>query len=111
MNSLDRKTAIAAYKKRERAVGVFSLRCLPTGAVWVGLSTNLDTIWNRLRFTLDHGSHSIRPLQDTWRKLGPDAFAFSVLERIEDDESPRFLDKILKSRAEAWRLELRADAI
>ena len=111
MNSLDRRAAIAAYKKRERAVGVFAFRCAPTGQVWVGQTPNLDTILNRLRFTLERGSHSVRALQEAWRAHGADAFAFEVLERIGDEETAYLLSRLLKEAALRWRERLGAGAL
>lgn len=111
MNALDRKAAIAAYKKLDRQVGVYALRCLPSGAIWVGQATSLDKIWNRTRFTLEHGSHPVRTLQAAWREHGPDAFVLEVLERVEDEEASYILNRILKERVAVWRERLGAETV
>jgi hypothetical protein len=33
---MDRKAAVAAYKERKSACGIYALRCGPSGEVWVG---------------------------------------------------------------------------
>lgn len=111
MKTETRKAAIAAYKKRERAVGIYELRCAASGAVWIGQTTNLDAIWNRMRFTLAHGSHPSRSLQAAWNAHGEAALAFAVIERIEDEESSYILNGLLKARCAQWRVRLGALAI
>ena len=111
MNAFDRKAAIAAYKKLDRQVGVYALRCGPSGAVWVGQATSLDKIWNRIRFTLEHGSHPSRTLQAAWREHGADGFAFEVLERIEDEAASYILHRVLKERVAHWRTRLAEDVV
>ncbi len=110
-NTQDRKAAISAYKKRERAIGIYELRCAAADAVWVGQTTNLDAIWNRMRFTLEHRSHPNRSLQAAWNAHGEHAIALGVLERIEDEESSYILNGLLKERCAAWRTRLGAQAI
>ena len=44
----DRKAAIAAYKKRKSAAGIYAVRCAPTGESWIGQTLNLETIQNRI---------------------------------------------------------------
>jgi hypothetical protein len=106
-----RKAAIAAYKERKRAVGVFALRCKATGETWVGRTPNLDTIQNRCWFTLRAGSHPIRSLQEAWTAHGEESFAFEILEQLEDEEQHTFLDDVLKERAASWRSKLNAASV
>ncbi|TWB49620.1 hypothetical protein FBZ92_12556 [Nitrospirillum viridazoti] len=112
MQSQDRKAAIADYKKREDEPGIYALRCaaLPD-TVWVGPTPTLDTIQNRLWFSLRHGGHTHRGLQAVWAAHGADAFTFEVLERLEPEESPYLARAQLKNRAAHWRAALKAEAI
>ncbi len=106
MKSEDKKAAIAAYKKRENAAGIFAVRCAASGQAWVGQTLNLDTVQNRIWFTLRMGSHSARDLQSAWTAHGADAFAFEPLEQLEDEESNYVRDALLKERAIHWRTML-----
>ena len=54
----DKKAAIAAWKKRKPAAGIFAVRCAASGRAWIGQTLNLDTIRNRVWFSLRVGSHS-----------------------------------------------------
>ena len=54
----DRKAAIAAYKKRKSAAGIYAVRCAPTGQTWIGQTLNLETIQNRIWFSLRAGGRA-----------------------------------------------------
>jgi hypothetical protein len=106
-----RKAAITAYKERKQARGVFALRCAASGEVWVGYAPNLDSIQNRFWFTLRLGGHPNSSLQNAWAAHGEPSFAFEVLERLDDDEQPHFLNDFLKERAVHWQSRLNASLL
>ena len=107
----DRKTAARAYKERKAAPGIYAVRCLATGAAWVGRASDLATMQNRVWFTLRLGSNPHRALQAAWREHGESRFAFEELEQLDDDLSPGTRDLMLKKRREHWAVELDACAI
>jgi hypothetical protein len=72
MKSEDKKAAIADYRKRKSAAGIFAVRCATSNQVWVGQTLNLDTVQNRIWFTLRVGTHSARDLQSAWTSHGAD---------------------------------------
>ncbi len=108
---IDRKAAIAAYKEQEPAVGIYAVRCVASGEVWVGQSPNLETIQNRLWFTLRAGSHSCRPLQQAWKQQGVAQFSFEILERLAESESAYLQKTLLKDRLHHWRTTLQANLL
>jgi hypothetical protein len=111
MKSEDKKAAIAAYKERKSVAGIYVIRCGASGQAWVGRSPNLDTIQNRIWFSLRMGSNSNRDLQTAWSAHGGDDFTFEALERLEDEELPYVRDTLLKERAIHWRSLLNGLAI
>ena len=111
MKSEDKKAAIADYRKRKDAAGIFAVRCAASNQVWVGQTLNLDTVQNRIWFTLRVGTHSIRDLQSAWTSHGADTFTFEPLEQLEDEEIPYVRDTLLKERVTHWRTELHGLAI
>ena len=108
MDKHARKAAIAAYKERKPAHGVFAVICTATGETWVGQSRHLDTQQNGLWFALKHGSSPNRSLQAAWRLHGPDEFRFEELERLRDDFPPLTRPDELKRRQSIWTERLRA---
>jgi hypothetical protein len=106
-----RRAAITAYKERKAAVGIYAVRCAPTGAVWVGGTPNLDTIQNRIWFTLRTGSHTDADLQAAWHSHGADAFSYEILEEFDED-APAYVRAVaLKERTAHWRQTLSARPI
>jgi len=85
---MDRKAARREYKETARPAGVFAVRNLPDDVRLVGVSSDLPSMLNRQRFQLEMGAHPDKRLQTDWKRLGPDAFAFEVLDRLEPPEEP-----------------------
>ncbi len=105
MKADDRKAAIAAYKKRKSVAGVFAIRCAGSGQVWVGQTLNLETVQNRIWFTLRAGSANAE-LQHAWSAHSGADFTFEALEQLEDEELAYVRDKLLKERELHWRAAL-----
>lgn len=103
-----RKAAIAAYKERKGAAGIYAVRCTATGAVWVGQSPNLDTVQNRVWFTLRFSGNLNRALQKAWDDHGAEHFTFDVVEQLKDDDLAYSRDALLKERLAHWRAALGA---
>lgn len=106
-----RKAAIAAYKERKAAVGIFAVRCAPDGAVWVGQTRDLDKVWNRISFSLRTGADPRRDLQAAWNAHGGANFAFEALETLEDEKLDFARQSALDERTAYWRKKLGAAAI
>ena len=102
----DRKAAIAAYKKRNSAAGIYAVRCTASGETWIGQTFNLETIQNRIWFALRAGGHSNRELQRAWTAHGADAFSFESLEQLKDEELAYVRDTLLKERFVHWQSTL-----
>jgi hypothetical protein len=107
----DRKTAIAAYKERKTVAGIFVIRSKVSAQQWVGAAPNLETIQNRIWFTLRQASHSCRSLQAAWTAHGPENLSFEECERLDEEETPYIRDALLKERVRYWRAQFDAEAV
>lgn len=101
MRAEDRKAAVSAYKERKIISGVYLIRCVGSGEVWVGECPELSTIQNRVWFMLRFGNHPNRALQQAWVEHGAEAFSFEPLEQLEEDD-PYIRNARLKERAAHW---------
>jgi hypothetical protein len=110
-SSVDRKALIREYKERQTERGVFSVRCLPTGEVWVGSSRNLYASRNALLFTLRLGQHRESTLQTAWNTHGERAFQFDVLEVLDEDTPALLLTDRLKGARREWAERLHAHTV
>ncbi len=111
MDHQDRKAAIAAYKERKPAWGVYAVICTATGETWVGCSRHVDTEQNGLWFALRLGTSIYPSLQSAWTQHGASAFRFEELQRLPDD-LPHFAraDELKKYQV-LWRTRLFAAAL
>ena len=71
-------------------MGVFQVRNLMSGKVFVGSSMNLDAIFNRIRFQLYAGAHPNKGLEADWKQYGTGKFVFEVLEQIVLRDDPNY---------------------
>ena len=101
MSTASRKDLIRAYKEAKPAFGVFALRC---GAeTWIGASPNLSAQENQIRFTLKMGKHPNKGLEAAIAAHGAAAFAYEVLEAIDEpDLTPMGRTDLLKRRVAHW---------
>lgn len=111
MKNVDRKAAVAAYKEKKVEAGIYSVKCLPTGQVWLGSAPNLDKIQNRIWFSLRNNGYPGRSLQKAWGEHGASDFVFDVIDRIEEEPDNYFRAAELKKRLAEWREKLDAELI
>lgn len=95
------------YKQRSKRMGAFQIRNLSNGKVLVGTSNNLDSMFNRYRFTLDHGMESNKELQADWNQYGAEQFAFEVIELLKDEgQTPNQIKRELEEMENRLLLSL-----
>ena len=111
MDKVQRKAAIAEYKKREAAIGIFAVRCAASGDVWVGSTLNLDTVKNRIWFGLRMGGSPNAEMQRAWTMHGGESFSYEVLERLDPEEPAFVRDSLMKERSAHWLATLKASSM
>jgi hypothetical protein len=85
-----RRALTRQYKETVRPAGVFAIRNLESGRVFVLASLDLASMMNRQRFQLAQGKHPNRALQQDWTALGSGAFRFEELARVKERDDPAF---------------------
>jgi len=83
---MNRKALIRAYKEAPRPMGVYRIRNIHDDRSLIGRSVDLPATLNRERTQLRFGGHPNGALQRDWNALGPDAFAFEVLDTLTAPE-------------------------
>src|SRR5208283_2543772 len=99
---MDKRAARQEYKSQKTPKGIFAVRCKATGEAWVGSSNHLDTEVNRIWFELRSGQHRNKAMQTAWSAHGEAAFAYEVLETLDNDVAPLLLRGLLKERVKHW---------
>ena len=71
------------YSLKQFRIGVFQIRNIVNGKIFVGSSVNLEAIWNRHKSELKLGGHRNELLQKEWKEFGEDNFKYEILSEIE----------------------------
>jgi hypothetical protein len=87
---MNRKDLIRQYKETRRPMGVYRVHNTVSDKSLVGASADLPAILNRHQAQLKFGAHPNKKLQADWKALGPDAFAFEILDTITPPEQPAY---------------------
>jgi hypothetical protein len=77
-----RKELKAEYKESTTPAGVFQIRNLINGKIFIGTAQNIPGILNSNKFQLTCGKHPNGRLQADWNTLGASAFAFESLDEL-----------------------------
>ncbi|WP_374468662.1 GIY-YIG nuclease family protein [Phenylobacterium sp.] len=114
MDKQSRRERIRDYKETTPKAGVFAVRCTATGEAWVGSSKNLGQQQNAVWFSLKMGpgGRLQRDLHTAWAEHGADAFAYEVVEVIDDKELGTYgRESQLKDRLAHWQVALGAKKV
>lgn len=87
------------YKQMVFPRGVFQVRNIVNGKIYVDTSVNLNAIWNRHRLQLSTGVHENEALQHDWNEYGEEAFIYEILsefipkdgEKVDEKKELRLL--------------------
>jgi hypothetical protein len=81
-----RKDLKEEYKNMKFDMGVFQIRNLANGKIYVGSSLDLKAFWNAQKWQLDFGMHRNAKLQADWKEFGAEQFSYEILGLIEQSE-------------------------
>jgi len=75
--------------------GVYTITCIATGRVYAGSSSAVRRRWNRHRWALRHGKHTIAAMQADWDEHGEESFRFDLVAEIGDAGQRRLVEQAL----------------
>lgn len=97
---MNKKDLKEQYKQVVFPMGIFQIRNLVNGKIYIESSVNLDKIWNRHRVQLKMSGHPNEQLQKEWNEYGEDNFKFEILSELklkdEDQNDPKTELKVLE---------------
>jgi hypothetical protein len=83
-----RKELKDEYKLMKPRMGIFAIRNITSGRIYVARSTNLDLVWNAEKFKLDSRGHPNRGLQEDWNNFGAKHFVHEILHELKPSDDP-----------------------
>ena len=92
MDSEKKAKLKAQYKEMVFEAGIFQIRNLVSGKVFIGSSKDIKAICNRYMAQLNLDSCRVKDLQSDWKALGAENFAFETLDVLEPAKGEREVD-------------------
>lgn len=90
MNSSDFKIKKKLYKQTLRPMGIFQIKNLSNGKVYIGRAMDLNGKLNSEKFQLKNNMHVNKDLQSDFNVLGEEKFAFESLDYLTAREKPDY---------------------
>lgn len=76
------------YKQKLPDMGIYQVRNLENGKIYIGRTLELQGKLNSEKFQLKHNMHANRELQKDFNELGEGKFSFEVLDRLTPRDGP-----------------------
>lgn len=74
-------------------MGVYMIKCLINGKVYIGKSNDVKRRWREHKSRLKRNNHENEKLQHDWNKYGEDNFEFKLIENYDNEEFGIELEK------------------
>ena len=100
---LDKKELKKQYKQTLTPMGIFQIKNLVNGKIFIEKGKNLPGNLNSVKFQLKMGTYMNEELQKDYNKLGEEKFSFEVIDRLEPKEDLSYdYTEDLKVLEEMW---------
>lgn len=102
-----RKEIKEEYKQQKHKMGVYQIKNISNGKIFIGSSLDLIAIWNRQKMQLKFGNHPNTALQQEWKEYGEENFAYEILSELKQDDAKEInYPRELKALEEIYLEEL-----
>ena len=83
---LDKKELKKQYKQTLTPMGIYQIKNLVNGKIFIEKGKNLPGNLNSAKFQLKMGTFTNEELQNDYNRLGEEKFSFEVIDRLEPKE-------------------------
>ncbi len=83
---MNKKEMKAKYKQTPLAMGIYQIRNLKNGKIFIASAKDLRGRINSSKFQLKNGSHPNREMQRDYNEVGEEGFSFDVLDYLKPKE-------------------------
>ncbi len=90
VNILDKKKLKKQYLQSLPPMGIFQIKNIANGKLFIGSSKNLKGKLNSVKFQLEMGSHMNKALQEDFNNYKEENFLFEVIDFLEPKEDPDY---------------------
>ncbi len=104
---IDKKELKKQYKQTLQPMGIYQVKNLVNGKIFIGSGKNLPGKLNSSKFQLESGSHMNRELQEDFNQYGKKKFSFEIIDYLEPKEEPNYnYSEDLSVLEEMWKEKL-----
>jgi len=88
---MDKKEAKRQYKETIQPMGVYQIKNLTNGKIFIGSATHIHARINRIKFQLKNGVYPNKQIQNEYSETGESHFSIEVLDILSPTkEDPRY---------------------
>ncbi len=87
---IDKKEVKKNYKQTAPPMGVYQIKNLVNGKIFIGSSKNIPGRINRHKFALQFGSEEIKELLIDYKEYGEKNFSFDILDQLKPKDEPGY---------------------
>ncbi|MGA2506855.1 MAG: GIY-YIG nuclease family protein [Chitinispirillaceae bacterium] len=87
---MNKKEMIRNYKQTVQPMGIYRIKNLKNGRIFIGSAKDLRGIINSNKFQLKSGRHFNRELQKDFDETGEEGFSFDILDYLKPKEEPNY---------------------
>jgi hypothetical protein len=84
----DLKAIKKLYKQTLRPMGIYQVKNLESGKIYIGRAIDLNGKINSEKFQLKNNMHVNKELQNDFNSAGEGKFVFEILDRLQPKEDP-----------------------
>ena len=100
---IDKKELKKNYKQTSTPMGVYQIKNLANGKIFISSSKNIPGRINRHKFQLKFGGEDIKELMEDYKKFGEENFSFEILDELKPkDEAGYDYTEDLEVLEELW---------
>ncbi|MBU0485349.1 MAG: GIY-YIG nuclease family protein [Proteobacteria bacterium] len=86
---MNKKELSSEYKQTIQPMGIYQIKNLSNGKIFIGSSKDLPGIINRNKFQLKNGLHRNKTMQSDFIEVGADNFTFEILDQLQPKEDKK----------------------
>ena len=79
---MDKKEVKREYKETIQPMGVYQIKNLKSGKIFIGSATNIHARINRIKFQLKNGLYPNKQIQNDYSEVGESGFSVEVLDYL-----------------------------
>jgi hypothetical protein len=100
---MNKKELTNKYKQTIRPMGIYQIRNVSNGKIFLGSAKDLQGIINSNRFQLKNGLHTNKEMQTDFITFGEQSFSFDILDQLEPKEDIKYdYTEELRMLEEMW---------